>query len=283
MDITFIGGGNMAQAMIGGLLARGHAASSLRAVEINAAARDALASRFHIACFDAAGEAALAPARMVVLAVKPQQLAAVARGLAPHVAGKIVLSIAAGVRLADLARWLRAEQGGCTLVRAMPNTPALIGKGVTGLAYYPTAAAPTLGRPESAAVETLAGAIGSWLWLADEARLDAVTAVSGSGPGYVFLFIEALEAAARELGFTAVEARRLAVETFNGAAALAAASDEPPTALRAKVTSKGGTTEAALASLERDGVRAAVLRAVEAAQARARALGDELARDGGEG
>ena len=208
---------------------------------------------------------------MVVLAVKPQQMREAARAVAPHLKDELVLSIAAGIRLVDLGRWL----GGYTrLARCMPNTPALIGLGVTGL--Y---ARPEVAPAQRAHAQAVLEAVGEVIWVDDEALLDPVTAVSGSGPAYVFYLIEALERAAREVGLDAAAARRLALGTFRGAAELAARSSEPPATLRERVTSKGGTTERALASMRADKVDEAIVRAVRAANERAKALGDELGKD----
>jgi pyrroline-5-carboxylate reductase len=269
MNITFIGGGNMARALIGGLLAKGHAAAKLRVVEIDAGARAALVREFGVSAFERP-EDALTGVECVLLAVKPQKLRAVAATLAGKLGAATVVSIAAGIRSSDLTRWLG---GHAHVVRAMPNTPALVHAGVSGLYATPGADA-----DDRARAEALLGAVGRVVWLGEETLLDAVTAVSGSGPAYVFYFIEALEAAGRELGLDAAQARALALGTFEGAAKLAAGAAESPAELRARVTSKGGTTEAALASLTQDQVAAALARAVRAAADRSRALGDELGR-----
>jgi pyrroline-5-carboxylate reductase len=275
MAIAFIGGGNMATALIGGMLARGAAVEEFRVVEPVAEARARLAGRFPgIALFGDGARAAVAGAALVVLAVKPQQMRQAAQALAPHLAGgsaQVVLSIAAGIRLADLGRWL---QGYGRLVRAMPNTPALVGKGITG-----AFAAPSVDAAGRALVASVLAAAGEQLWVDNEAMLDAVTAVSGSGPAYVFYFLESLEAAAQELGFAAVDARKLAYATFAGAVALAEASPVEPAVLRAQVTSKGGTTERALASMEADAMKARIVAAVKAAALRAGELGDAFGRD----
>ena len=274
--IAFIGGGNMASALAGGLLARGAAPDAIRIVEPLAAQRERLGARFPGVALHAAGTAdALSGADLVVFAVKPQQMRDAARSAASHLRaspGTVVLSIAAGVRLGDLGRWLG---GHARLVRAMPNTPALVGRGISGAFAAPGVDA--AGRAQCAAVLEAAGPV---LWVPEEAMLDAVTGVSGSGPAYVFYFLEALEAAARELGFAAADARALAYATFDGAIELAKASRDEPAALRAQVTSKGGTTERALATLEAAGVKAQIVAAVKAAAARARELGDEFGRDG---
>ncbi|HYR01532.1 MAG TPA: pyrroline-5-carboxylate reductase [Casimicrobiaceae bacterium] len=276
MSVTaFIGGGNMASALAGGMLARGARAEALRVVEPLPAQRAKLAARFPgVALYAEATGAAVAGADVVVLAVKPQQMSAAARALAPHLGADsgVVLSIAAGIRLVDLGRWLGGYR---QLVRAMPNTPALVGRGISGAFAAPGVDARA--RDRCAAVLEAGGKI---VWVGDEAMLDAVTGVSGSGPAYVFYFLEALETAARELGFSAADARALAYATFDGAVALAQASAEDPAALRAQVTSKGGTTERAIAALEDGDVRARIVAAVKAAAARARELGDELGRNG---
>ncbi len=270
MKVCFIGGGNMASAMIGGLLKSGLAADSISAVDVDAGQRERLAERFAIRTHDTAA-GAVAGCDCVVLAVKPQQVRNVAAGLAPLLDGQLVVTIAAGVRTADLARWLGGHD---RIARAMPNTPALIGQGIAGL--Y---AGPGLSSDDRARVERILGAVGDVLWVAREAQIDAVTAVSGSGPAYVFMMIEALEAAAAGVGFDAAQARRLALATFAGAANLAAVDAEPPAALRARVTSKGGTTECGIAALEAGGLHRLVAEAVQAANRRAVELGDESGRD----
>jgi pyrroline-5-carboxylate reductase len=270
VQITFIGGGNMATALAGGLVAKGFDAKRLKVVEVLPEARDRLAASLGVACFARPDQAA-PYGDVVVLAVKPQQMREAARAAAPHLGSALVLSIAAGIRLADLGRWLG---GYARLARCMPNTPALIGAGVTGL--Y---ARPEVEPAQRAHAQAVLEAVGEVIWVEDEALLDPVTAVSGSGPAYVFFFIETLERAARELGIEPDAARRLAIATFRGAAELAARSNEPPGTLRERVTSKGGTTERALASMRAARVDEAIVRAVQAANERAHELGDELGRD----
>lgn len=270
LRISFIGGGNMATALIGGMLERGFAAPDVQVVDLNADSCERLAARFGVRAVGAV-DAALLDCEVLVLAVKPQHMKAALTPLAGRLGRQVVVSIAAGLRLADLSRWLG---GYARLVRAMPNTPALIGAGVTGLYADPTVDA--AGR---AAVERVLGAVGGTVWIAAEAQMDAVTAVSGSGPAYVFHFIEALEAAGVALGFETQAARKLAIETVLGAAKLAASSEEAPGVLRERVTSKGGTTEAALASLAAAGFVETIVRAVRAAEARGRELGEQLGRD----
>jgi pyrroline-5-carboxylate reductase len=275
MSITFIGGGNMATALIGGMQARGHPARDFHVVEPFADQRGKLTARFPgIVVSSATTAAAIAGAEVVVLAVKPQQMRDAAHALAPQLsrtAPPVVLTIAAGIRLADLGRWLG---GASRLVRAMPNTPALIGKGISG-----AFAAPGVDGAGRALAAEVLEAGGELVWVPSERMLDAVTGVSGSGPAYVFYFLEALEEAARDLGFAPEDARRLAYATFAGAVALAQGSDAAPATLRAQVTSKGGTTERALAAMDKDAVKASIIAAVKAAAERAHELGDAFGSD----
>lgn len=267
MKLGFIGGGNMAAALIGGLCRAGFQGGDIAVLDPSADRRQALAQAFGVQVEDQPG-AWLADLDLLVLAVKPQQMQAATRSVAPWAGA--VLSVAAGVRAADIARWLGHEQ----VIRAMPNTPALIGAGVSGVAALP--AAPAAARAAATRVLETAGLV---QWFEDETQLDAVTAISGSGPAYVFLFIEALEAAAIELGLPASAARQLAIATVSGSARLAAESPEAPAVLRERVTSKGGTTAAALARFEAEDLRGLVGRAAQAASARAAELGDEFGRD----
>lgn len=266
MNICFIGGGNMASALIGGLLSRDFTAAQLRVVEIDAGNRAKLQQAFgvHVTSELAAG---VAGSDIIVLAVKPQQLREVATQLVPWLSGQLLVSIAAGIRAADLARWLGTQN----VVRAMPNTPALIQSGMTGL--Y---ALPAVGKAQREQAQSILAAVGEILWVHDEGMLDAVTAISGSGPAYVFYFIEAMQQAARELGFNAEDARRLSMATFLGASKLASGSDEDVSVLRARVTSKNGTTERALLSMASDQVAEHIVHAARAAHARSREMGDEL-------
>ena len=273
MGILFMGGGNMATALIGGVVGRGQAVAGITVVEPTAAQRDALAARFPgVTCVDDAGNALFDGVSLVVLAVKPQHARAACTALAASIhAVPVLLSIAAGVRCAELARWL----GGYTrIVRAMPNTPALIGAGVTGVYSSPDVPAEGL----AAATDVLRAA-GEIVSCAREAALDAVTGVSGSGPAYVFYFLEGLTEAAMELGFGEADARKLAYTTFDGAIKLAQASTAEPATLRAQVTSKGGTTERAIGEPDRADVKRHFIDAVKAAAARARELGDAAGRE----
>lgn len=273
MNICFIGGGNMAAAIIGGLLRRGTCPpEKVRVVEIGADNRTRLQSEFGVQVTAELAEG-VAGSDVVVLAVKPQQLREVAIQLGPLLSGQIVLSIAAGIRLADLARWL-ATQNYAALARAMPNTPALVGAGMTGLYSMPLKE--MLTQQQLGHIETISGAMGSFVWIHSEEDMDAVTAVSGSGPAYFFYFIEALEQAGKELGLQEQTARQLALETALGAARLAHDSSEDPATLRARVTSKNGTTERALLSMEADRVKQHIIKAVHAAAERSREMGDEL-------
>jgi pyrroline-5-carboxylate reductase len=264
--VVFVGGGNMASALIGGLLKAGRAPQSIVVVEPFAAQRDKLAAGFGLAPL-AAADASLAGAGLVVWAVKPQLFAEAAAPCTRFVGGALQLSVMAGIPCAAIARASGSER----VVRAMPNTPALIGRGIAGLHALPAVTA-----DERAQVEALLAPTGQTLWVEHEADLDAVTAVSGSGPAYVFFVLEAMIDAAQRMGLTAEQGRRLAIATFDGASALAAASPLTMAELRAQVTSKGGTTHAAITSLEAGGVQAAFVKALEAARRRAAEMGAEF-------
>ena len=272
MNITFIGGGNMAQAITGGLLAKKFAPATLRIVDVDAAARDRVAKKYPGVRSFAAARDALRDGDVIVLAVKPQQMREAVSKLGVSDNSHLIVSIAAGVTLASLSRRLGGYK---RLVRAMPNTPALVGAGMTGL----HAMSAQVTQDDRRCAETIMGAVGRLVWIEHEGLMDAVTAVSGSGPAYVFLFMEALEEAARELKLPAEAARALALQTFVGAASLAAGGTEPVATLRERVTSKGGTTEAALKSMAKDKVKEAIIRAVKAANERGRELGEELDKD----
>ena len=264
--IAFIGGGNMAAAIIGGLVKSGRAAASILVVEPGEAQRAKLQADFGVRSSEAA-DAALGQASTVVWAVKPQFFHAAAAPCAAHVGGALHLSVMAGIRSDAIAR----ATGAARVVRSMPNTPALIGEGIAGLFARDAVTA-----ADRAEVEAVLAPTGRTLWVAREEDLDAVTALSGSGPAYVFYFVEAMVQAAREMGLSEAQGKALALATFSGATSLAQASDEPPAVLRERVTSKGGTTHAALMSLEASGVKAAFIAALKAAQHRARELGDEF-------
>ena len=286
MRILFVGGGNMCQAIIGGLFAKGMPATDIHAIEPLAETRAALgrlgidsASEFHERELDV---------DVIVLAVKPQVMKSAVAPIAGKLQSQLVLSIAAGIRCVDLAQWLAGAEGkhgfapACAagpasygnIVRAMPNTPALIRAGMTGL--YAMGGVSVTSRT---AAENLLAAVGKTAWFDDETMLDAVTAVSGSGPAYVFYFIEALEQAARELGFNEPTARQFALQTFLGAARLAADSNESPAILRQRVTSKRGTTERAIDTFDSLALRNHFVAGVKAACQRSRELGDEMSRE----
>ena len=268
--IAFIGGGNMATALIGGLVRAGRVAAEILVIDPGAEACARLAADFGVQT-GAAADARLDQAALVVWAVKPQLLADAAAPCAAWVRGALHLSVMAGIRSDTLARAIGLAPADARIVRSMPNTPALIGRGIAGLF---ASAAVSVG--ERKLVEQVLAPTGQTLWVAKEADLDAVTALSGSGPAYVFYFVEAMMAAASAMGLSAEQGRQLALATFDGATALAAQSSDTPELLRERVTSKGGTTYAALQSLEADGVKAAFVRAIVAAQQRAAGLGDEF-------
>ena len=269
MRIAFLGGGNMASALIGGLVSRGHDARSISVIEISPAARERIAA--HGVRVSTAPDAASEKADTLVLAVKPQDARAALASVAATVRGKLVISICAGLRLAALSRWLGGHR---SLVRCMPNTPALVGAGIAGM--Y---ALPEVTGAERELAERILSAVGEAVWVKDESLLDTVTAVSGSGPAYVFWLIEQLAAFGERAGIGSAEALKLATHTVLGSAKLAAQSGEPPATLRAKVTSKGGTTEAALKTFEQEQLAERFARALAAATRRGHELGDELAKD----
>lgn len=264
--VAFIGGGNMARSLIGGMIAAGAAPELIRVAEPLEEVRQALQNDFGVAAF-ASAEQAVPGARSWVLAVKPQVLPALCRSLAPHVqdATPLVISIAAGITSAQLERWLG---GDAAVVRCMPNTPALLGAGVTGL--YANA---RVDAAQRAMAQTLLATAGETVWVNDETLMDSVTAVSGSGPAYVFLLAEALQAAGQAEGLPAEAARRLTMQTLLGAARMLTESDAEAAELRRRVTSPGGTTQAAIDSFQADGFERIVARAVHAARVR----GAELA------
>jgi pyrroline-5-carboxylate reductase len=261
--IAFIGGGNMASAIIGGLIRRGLPAAHIQVVEPFEATRQALAAQHGVAA-QAAPSAALSQADLLVWAVKPQIFAEAAAPVRTHAGGALHLSVMAGIR----ADAITAATGATRIVRCMPNTPALIGQGMTGLFAAPAATA-----ADRALAESVIATTGEHLWVEREELLDAVTALSGSGPAYVFYFLEAMQQAGTELGLTTEQARRLATATFAGGSALAAASPEPLSTLRERVTSKGGTTYAALTVMRESNLGDHFVTAMKAAAQRAKELG----------
>ena len=270
MRIAFLGGGNMAAALIGGLIAKGADARSISVADVSPTARERLAARYpvHVA---AAPDAAMQGAEVIVLAVKPQDAKSALASIS--VQQQLVISIAAGLTLKTLSRWLGGHR---RLVRCMPNTPALIGAGIAGLYALPEVSA-----EEKKKAETILTAVGEAVWVPEERLLDPVTAVSASGPAYVFWMMEQLAASAESLGIAPEVAKKLALHTILGAAKLAASSSEPPATLRKNVTSKGGTTEAALNVFEDEKLAERFRRAVEAASRRATELGKQLGEEQG--
>src|SRR5262245_5860894 len=266
MKIAFLGGGNMASALIGGMIAKGHDASRISVIELSPAAREKLGARFPVRV-TTAPDVAMKGAEVVVLAVKPQDMKRALASLGSEVRGALVISVAAGVTLETLSRWLGGHR---KIVRCMPNTPGLIGAGITGL--Y---ASEEVDEKEKKKAEDILRAVGEVVWLAEEKLIDPVTAVSASGPAYVFWFIEQLAAAAVKLGIPREDALKLAKETVLGAAKLAVSSTETPETLRKNVTSKGGTTEAALNVFDQEKLAERFIRAVEAASKRGEEMGKE--------
>jgi pyrroline-5-carboxylate reductase len=265
-SIVFIGGGNMASAIVGGLVKSGRNAVSIVVVDPGEAQRENLQRQYGVRTLPAA-DATLAQAQLVVWAVKPQSFRDAAKPCAPYVSQALHLSVMAGIRSDAIA----AAAGTERVVRAMPNTPALIGRGVSGLF-----ARDAVNEADRALVEDVLRPTGSTCWVAQERDLDAVTALSGSGPAYVFYFVEAMLQAAVEMGLSEQQGRELALATFAGATALAQQSADAPQVLRERVTSKGGTTYAAITTLEQANVKQAFVQALKAAQQRAKELGDEF-------
>ena len=268
VSMAFIGGGNMASAIIGGLLRQGMRPDQITVVEPFAETAAKLQRDFGIAALPAASPA-LARAQLVVWAVKPQLFSEAAKPVMPHTREALHLSVAAGIRTDSISRWVGTDR----VVRCMPNTPALVGQGMTAL--YPC---PAVTEADKALVEQVIGTTGQSVWVAQESQLDAVTALSGSGPAYVFYFLEAMTEAGVGMGLPHAQAYQLAVATFAGSASLAAASTESPEVLRQRVTSKGGTTYAAITAMEASGVKPAFIHAMQAAEQRARELGDEFGK-----
>jgi pyrroline-5-carboxylate reductase len=262
--LAFIGGGNMASAIIGGLIKQGTPAEHILVVEPFEEARQRLTSQFNVRTAAAAGPA-LEDAGLVIWAVKPQvfkEAALLTESFCKHA---LHLSVAAGIRSDSIAKWLHSER----VVRAMPNTPALVGLGQTGLFARPAVTA-----EDKQWIEHIVATTGQHLWVNDETLLDAVTAISGSGPAYVFFFIEAMVEAGVKMGLTQAQAHQLAVGTFVGASELARSASESPAVLRERVTSKGGTTYAAITAMQEAGISAHFQAALTAAQQRAAEMGE---------
>lgn len=272
MNISFIGGGNMARAIIGGLKNNGFHMAAITVVEPDSQKRMQLAAEFNVQVSDSYVEICNTHAtdNVIVLAVKPQQLREVCSLLQPNLHSQLIISIAAGIRSSDISHWLGDYQ---SVVRVMPNTPAQIQAGVSAL--YAMTNVSQIQRDQAT---TILEAVGLTLWLDDEAKMDAVTAISGSGPAYVFYLIEALQEAAISLGLTPQESRTLALQTFTGASLLAQQSVDDVKTLRAQVTSKGGTTEQGILALETANIKNTIMTAAKAAADKSRALGDDLAK-----
>ena len=266
---VFIGGGNMASAIVGGLLRHGAQAARMDIIEPGAQQAQRLRQQFGVRVWaDAqAARETLARAELLVWAVKPQVFAQAAQPVAPHTRQALHLCVMAGIGADNIARQLDAPR----VVRAMPNTPALVGCGMTGLFARAQAS-----QADRALAERVMAAAGQCLWVQQESLLDAVTALSGSGPAYVFYFLEAMQRAGVQMGLDAAQALRLATATFSGASALAERSDEPPAVLRERVTSPGGTTFAALCVLEQAHVAQSFEAAMHAACQRAQELGSQF-------
>jgi pyrroline-5-carboxylate reductase len=264
--IAFIGGGNMASAIIGGLLRQGFSAGQIDVLEPSEPAQDVLRHSYGLNPQAQAGSF-LSTADLVVWAVKPQVFRQAAQQVTSYTRNALHLSVAAGIRSDSIARWLGTER----IVRAMPNTPALIRQGISALfAREPVSVS------DKAWIDDVIASTGKLVWVDAEEKLDAVTALSGSGPAYVFYFMEAMTTAGIEMGLTREQAHQLTIATFVGAGALAQASSDSPKVLRQRVTSRGGTTEAAIASMEDDDMPAQLINAIYAARQRARELGDEF-------
>lgn len=276
LKITFIGGGNMATALLAGLANKLTAAANIHVIDLSRDTLDKLQKQFGVSTASQieADDKKIANSDVIVLAVKPQQMKEVATQLRPLVRGQLILSIAAGIRAADLSRWLA---GHAAIVRTMPNTPSLIGKGIAGMVAMAGVSA-----AQREVADAILRAVGETVWLDDEALIDSVTAVSGSGPAYLFYLLEAMQQAAQELGLSAEQGNALALSTVVGAAQLAAQSADPAAILRDRVTSKGGTTHAAISSMEASGVKQAIITAMKAAAARGRELGKEFGQELGD-
>lgn len=268
MKISFVGGGNMAKAIIGGLKNNGFDMAAITVLELDAQKRTELIAAFSVRASNNHDE--IRNSDVIVLAVKPQQLREVCVQVTPILNTQLIISIAAGIRSADISRWLNNYQA---IVRVMPNTPAQIQAGVSAL--YALAG---VNQQQRVQATTILAAVGKTLWLDDETKMDAVTAISGSGPAYVFYLIEALQEAGISLGLQPDEAQMLALQTFAGAGLLAAQSTTDVKTLRAQVTSKGGTTEQGILALENADIKNIMMVAAKAAADKSRTLGDDLAK-----
>ncbi len=267
--IGFIGGGNMAASLIGGLIADGTSSAQIYIAEPDAQRAESLQQQFAVK-LTTNNTSLVEQSDVVVLAVKPQVLREVCQQITEAVKARrpLIISVAAGIRIGDIDRWLGGDNA---IVRTMPNTPALVQCGATGLF-----ANKRVDEPQREIAERIMRAVGLTQWLEEEALMDAVTALSGSGPAYFFLVIEALEQAARKLGLSDESSRVLALQTAFGAAKMALESSEPAEELRRRVTSPGGTTERAIGILEEGDLRGLFEQALSGARDRARELAEEL-------
>ena len=271
MNISFIGGGNMARAIIGGLKNNDFDMMAITVIDPDEDKRKQLAAEFNVQVNDSYVENDnIKLNHVIVLAVKPQQMKEVCTQLSHKISTQLIISIAAGIRTVDISRWLGNYP---SIVRVMPNTPAQIQAGVSALF-----ALSKVTQAQQSQASTILDAVGMTLWLNDEAKMDAVTAISGSGPAYVFYLIEALQDAAISLGMTAEESSMLAVQTFAGASLLASQSKTDIQTLRGQVTSKGGTTEQGILALESANIKNIILAAAKAAANKSKSLGDNLAQ-----
>ncbi len=275
IKITFVGGGNMAFALVSGLIQQSYRAEQINIVEIDAERRSQIKDAFGIIAVSDLADGILQSVKenehhVIVLAVKPQQMHAMTQRIAGLLNQQLIISIAAGIRTIDIMRWLG---GYPRIIRAMPNTPSLVRAGVTGL--Y---AAPETSELDRRSAESILGAVGAVLWVDNEEMLHTVTAISGSGPAYVFYFLESMQQAGMELGLTLEQSRQLSLQTFRGAVKLASKSHEDVAVLRTKVTSKGGTTQQAIQSMEDNHVKNAIIAAIEASYARSQEMSDEYSK-----
>lgn len=267
-QIAFVGGGNMARAIVGGLLREGLPPGQVNVVEPFEDTAAKLRRDFGVLTLPTAS-AILSDATMVIWAIKPQMFNQAAAPIMPFTRKALHLSVAAGIPTPSICRWLATDR----VVRCMPNTPALVGQGISALF-----ACPSIGLADKLNVERVIASTGQFLWVEEESQLDAVTALSGSGPAYVFYFLEAMTSAGTQMGLPADQAYRLALATFAGASSLAAASSESPASLRQQVTSKGGTTHAAITSMENSRIKASFVQAMLAAASRAQEMGEEFGK-----
>ncbi len=270
--ITFIGGGNMAQSLIGGLIEDGFNPQHIHVSDSNTLCLETLSNKYPVQTYSD-NLTASTDAKVVILAVKPQQLQSVLKELSPEwQSNRLLISIAAGIKLDDMARWLDTDD--VAIVRAMPNTPSLVQAGAAALC-----ANSSVSSQQHELAESILRAVGLAIWVEDEDKMDAVTALSGSGPAYFFLVMEAMEFAAKEMGLEAETARLLCLQTAFGAAKMALESDESTATLRERVTSPGGTTERALHELDDGGLRGLFENALIAAALRSRELANQLGED----